>query len=805
MRKASSVARSGWSAAPAVPWTQWSGHRVCSPQWSRFVSNGFASWVEAKDACSAGCQSWVTTTWPKRRASALTSGTIESPSSTASAPPGMKSACRSITSRTSLSSISIAEGMRTDSLQPHEGAPPVPLEGEDDAERENERQDQIEQPEHQERGHHIGLRHIRHSFEKRDLQNAEAARGVTHERERKGRQKDAEHYEEAGIGRGWQSEKDNAGRADEFERPRQQLSRRDRGARIDEFEAAELERAKMQERPDDKEGRRGEQNDCADPTDPQRRAVEALDEFGPEEQEEAAEHRRAEREGERAEGDQHANLGDAEPLGRIGAVADDRAREDGGADIVGDGVGGERRQGDESPAQPPAEMKERDLVVPGERRIGERGGGDRSQPAGGRDRGDRIAQAGERQSVQFLEQKPGRYGHRAQSDDRPRDVLNPPLALFAGHLTSHAFGPSLPEQGREGKAGAGGGRAARTSELTLAVSAARGHADAPKNTRRIMPDREQASTGTQDYVGDPRNDSVLISVNGTLTPRAEAKVSVFDSGFVLGDGVWEGLRLAGGRIGFFSRHLDRLWDGAKMLKIDIGLDRSTLKTRLFDVIDANHMTDGVHIRLMVTRGVRRSPYQDPRLAVGAATIVVVPEWKLPRPEMFARGLNLFTVHIRRTGPAEQDQKLNSHSKLNCILACIQAMEAGADEALMLDDRGFVATCNSTHFFIVRGGEVWTSAGGYCLGGITRGAVLRAARREGIPAFEKDFSLFDVYGADEAFTTGTFAGLTPVVRVDGRAIGDGARAPDDASGPVTRRLRAAVKALESEESEGRMPP
>ena len=183
------------------------------------------------------------------------------------------------------------------------------------------------------------------------------------------------------------------------------------------------------------------------------------------------------------------------------------------------------------------------------------------------------------------------------------------------------------------------------------------------------------------------------------------------------------------------------------------------------------MRDGVHIRLMVTRGVKRSPYQDPRLTVGGATIVVIPEWKLPRPEMLARGLNLFTVHIRRTGPAEQDQKLNSHSKLNCILACIQAMEAGADEALMLDDRGFVATCNSTHFFIIRKGELWTSAGGYCWPASP--ATLSCAPRgaPGIPAHERDFSLFDVYGADEAFCTGTFAGLTPVVKVDGRPIGE----------------------------------
>ena len=316
-----------------------------------------------------------------------------------------------------------------------------------------------------------------------------------------------------------------------------------------------------------------------------------------------------------------------------------------------------------------------------------------------------------------------------------------------------------------------------------------------------MPNHAPPLAGTQDFAGDPRNDAVLISVNGVLVPRAEAKVLVFDSGFVLGDGIWEGLRLAGGRIAFLDRHLDRLWDGAKMLRFDIGLSREDMKARLFDVIEANGMDDGVHVRLMVTRGVRRSPYQDPRLAVGGATVVIVPEWKRPRPEMFSRGINLFTVHIRRTGPAEQDQKLNSHSKLNCILACIQAMEAGADEALMLDDRGFVATCNSTHFFIVRKGEVWTSAGGHCLGGITRGAVLRATRREGIPAFEKDFSLFDVYGADEAFTTGTFAGLVPVASVDGRPIGAVMEA-DDRSGPLTRRLRAAVKALEAEEAEGR---
>jgi branched-chain amino acid aminotransferase len=313
----------------------------------------------------------------------------------------------------------------------------------------------------------------------------------------------------------------------------------------------------------------------------------------------------------------------------------------------------------------------------------------------------------------------------------------------------------------------------------------------------------QTELGVQHAATDPRNDSILISVNGALVPRERAVVSVFDSGFVLGDGVWEGLRLEEGRIPFLDRHLDRLWDGAKMLRFDVGVSRAELRARLFDLVEANAMRDGVHIRLMVTRGKRRTPYQDPRVAEGQATIVIIAEWKTPKPEVLARGLKLFTVHVRRTGPDTQDQKLNSHSKLNCILASIQATEAGADEGLMLDDRGLVATCNSTHFFIVRKGELWTSGGQFCLGGITRGAVLEAAREAGIPAFERDFSLFDVYSADEAFCTGTFAGLTPVTSVDGRPIGDAAaRTPDDASGPMTRRLRALYKALQAREAVGR---
>jgi branched-chain amino acid aminotransferase len=270
-------------------------------------------------------------------------------------------------------------------------------------------------------------------------------------------------------------------------------------------------------------------------------------------------------------------------------------------------------------------------------------------------------------------------------------------------------------------------------------------------------------------VSDPRNAAILISVNGELKPRAEAVVSVFDSGFMLGDGVWEGLRVHKGRAAFLDRHLDRLFEGAKAIAMDIGLSREQLAKRIYETLDANGMDEGVHVRLMVTRGVRSTPYQDPRVVVGGATVVIVPEYKQPPEGIHERGLKLFTVHVRRGDPAVQDQKINSHSKLNCILASVQATQAGADEALMLDPHGFVATCNSTHFFIVRKGEIWTSSGKYCLGGITRAVALEVARDAGITAIEKDFSLTDAYGAEEAFVTGTFAGIVPVREVDGRAL------------------------------------
>src|ERR687891_1994279 len=281
-------------------------------------------------------------------------------------------------------------------------------------------------------------------------------------------------------------------------------------------------------------------------------------------------------------------------------------------------------------------------------------------------------------------------------------------------------------------------------------------------------------------VSDTRNASILINVNGELKPRAEAVVSVFDSGFMLGDGVWEGLRVHKGKLAFLDRHLDRLFEGAKALAMDVGASREELTRRLYGTLDANGMEEGVHVRLMVTRGIRSTPYQDPRVVISPATIVIIPEYKAPLPVTVEKGITLFTVHVRRGDPAVQDPKLNSHSKLNCILASIQATQAGADEALMLDPHGFVATCNSTHFFIVRRGEVWTSSGKYCLGGITRGLALEVAREAGIPAFEKPFSLTDVYGADEAFVTGTFAGIVPVREIDGRQL--------TCPGPMVKRLR-----------------
>lgn len=300
------------------------------------------------------------------------------------------------------------------------------------------------------------------------------------------------------------------------------------------------------------------------------------------------------------------------------------------------------------------------------------------------------------------------------------------------------------------------------------------------------------TTGTHAIQPDERNRQIRININGNLFPREQAVVSVFDSGFVLGDGVWEGLRLHQGVIPFLDRHLKRLWEGARTLDFDPGISRAALKQRLYDTVDANDMKSGVHVRLMLSRGVKSTPYQDPAMTVGAPTIVIIPEYKEPDSGLYDRGVRLYTVYVRRGYADVQDPRLNSHSKLNCIFGCIQAAKAGYDEALMLDPHGHVATCNSTHFFIVREDEVWTSSGDYCLDGITRRNIINLCKANGLPVYERNFSVSQTYGAEEAFVTGTFAGLVPVSEIDGRVIGDGK------PGPVTQRLRTLYRKLIEEE-------
>ena len=298
------------------------------------------------------------------------------------------------------------------------------------------------------------------------------------------------------------------------------------------------------------------------------------------------------------------------------------------------------------------------------------------------------------------------------------------------------------------------------------------------------------SESAQGYVSDPRNEQVLVYVNGEFFPRHEARVSVFDSGFALGDGVWEGMRLVRGRIISLDAHLDRLFEGACSIALDIGMDRDAIAQALWQTLERNAMHDGAHLRLMVTRGVKSTPNQDPRFVVGGATVVIVAEYKAPKPALRARGLHLFTSTFRTSQPDVFDLRLNSHSRLNFIQALIQAIHAGADEALMLDPRGFVASCNSTNFFIVRGNdELWTSSGNYSFNGITQANVIAAWRTAGKVVRECDFTLAQVYSADEAFVTGTLGGVTPVTRIDGRAIGGGA--PGEMSALASRLYLAGV--------------
>ena len=289
--------------------------------------------------------------------------------------------------------------------------------------------------------------------------------------------------------------------------------------------------------------------------------------------------------------------------------------------------------------------------------------------------------------------------------------------------------------------------------------------------------------GTHNAVADERNDNILIYVNGDLVLRNEASISVFDSGYLIGDGIWEALRLHEGVLVFLDEHLDRLWQAAAAVAMDLRMSREDLTAELWRTLDANKMRDNVHVRFMLTRGIKKTPSQDPRLVVSGPNLVIIAEHKLASPESKENGVTLFTSTVRRGSPDYLDPRLNCHSKLHEVLALLQAIEAGADEALMLDIHGFVATCNATNFFMVKGNEVWTSTGQYCMNGITRAKVIEVCKNNEIPCLQKNFSLFDVYGADEVFVTGTFGGLTPVTAVDGRTIGEGV------FGPMTRRLEA----------------
>lgn len=288
---------------------------------------------------------------------------------------------------------------------------------------------------------------------------------------------------------------------------------------------------------------------------------------------------------------------------------------------------------------------------------------------------------------------------------------------------------------------------------------------------------------------DLRNESIKIFVNGDVIKKSDAKVSVFDSGFMLGDGVWEGLRLYDRQWVFFDEHMERLFSAAKAIDLNIDHDAEGILNALEKTRLSNNIETDAHARIMITRGVKIRPFQHPSLSQSGPTFVIIIEHSKPQ---IARPIKLATVPHIRGLPMSQDPKLNSHSKLNCVLACIAAEKAGADEALMLDINGFVNTTNACNFFIVRNGEVWTSTGDYCMNGITRGKVIEICKNNNIKVFEKNFSLVDTYSADEAFLTGTFGAQTAVSSVDGRTIGSGEM------GSITKEIRKLYTSLINEQ-------
>ena len=291
---------------------------------------------------------------------------------------------------------------------------------------------------------------------------------------------------------------------------------------------------------------------------------------------------------------------------------------------------------------------------------------------------------------------------------------------------------------------------------------------------------------THDAEEDVRNRDIQIYINGSLFHRDDAKVSVYDSGFLLGDGMWEGMRLYNGKWAFFDDHMDRFFNSCKAVNLEVGMDKAGILAALTMTAKANNMTDDAHVRLMLTRGIKAKPFQHPSLSRSGPTLVIIMEHSKPKDRLHSGGIRLATVPQVRGLPTSQDPKFNSHSKLNCVIACLQAEQAGADEALMLDPLGFVNTTNACNFFIVRRGEVWTSSGDYCMNGVTRQKVIDLCRANGIPVFERNYSLYQAYGADEAFLTGSFGAQTPVSEIDGKPIGAGDR-------PVTARIQALYKA------------
>ncbi len=278
--------------------------------------------------------------------------------------------------------------------------------------------------------------------------------------------------------------------------------------------------------------------------------------------------------------------------------------------------------------------------------------------------------------------------------------------------------------------------------------------------------------GTHNAEADVRNANIKIFINGELLHRDDAKISVFDSGYLVGDGIWEALRLHNDKLVFLDLHLNRMWEASAAVGMKLPFTKEELTKNIWKTINANDMHDNVHVRTMITRGIKKTPSQDPRLTISGPNVVIIAEHKKASTKSQEKGITLFTSTIRRGSPDYLDPRLNCHSKLHEVQALFQAIEAGADEALMLDANGFVSTCNATNFFIIRNKEVWTSTGQYCMNGITRAKVIEACEKNNIICRQKDFSLFDVYGSDEAFVTGTFGGLTPVTKIDGRVIGKG---------------------------------